>query len=122
MPHSTRRSLAVVVSTLLLSACGKDISLTDPSGRDFASAPVHAISDAANSGGRSGFYFLPPIVRNPVVTGTFDGNLTPEVQICRLNAGACDGALLARFTTTTGPGSETVRVDMTSQLYIVNWN
>jgi len=30
--------------------------------------------------------------------------------------------LVAEFTTTTGPGSETVRVDVTSQNYVVNWH
>ncbi len=31
--------------------------------------PDLAISDAAHSGGRAGFYFLPPLVPNPHATG-----------------------------------------------------
>jgi uncharacterized protein YjdB len=81
-----------------------------------------AISDGAHAPGNSGFFLLPPIVANPAYTGVFDPNLSPEVQVCRFGVSACDGAPIAVYTTTTGPGSETVRVGSSNDHYIVNWN
>ncbi len=95
-------------------------------------APSYEIHDAAHDLVNSHFYWLPPMTRQPSFTGTFDGNLSPVVEITELPAGTVCGAdgpngtriprPIAMFTTTTGPGSETVRVDPAGQLYIVNWH
>src|SRR3989449_61311 len=62
------------------------------------------------------------MTRQPSFTGTFDGTLAPVVEISELGGvTGCTSHIVATFTTTTGPGSETVRVDLVNQLYIVNW-
>lgn len=83
--------------------------------------PSTVISDGAHSGGNAHFYFLPPLVPNPAHTGMFDGSLSPIVEICAIGNDGCEG-LIATYSTTTGPGSETVRLDATEEHYIVNWH
>ena len=86
-------------------------------------APSFLIQDAAHNGGNPHFYWLPPMTRQPSFTGTFDGTLAPVVEISELGGvTGCADRVVATFTTTTGPGSETVRVDPAGQLYIVNWH
>jgi len=82
--------------------------------------PQFEISDAGHGTGTPGFYFLPPMVAAPTFTGTFVSGLTLEVEICVWNGTACD-ALIATFSTNTGTGSETVRVDTENEQYIVSW-
>ena len=85
---------------------------------------VRSVSDAA-VGGTPHVFFLPPMVANPSATGAFDGGLAPVVQICELVASSCGagpGSVVATFTTTSGPGSETVRVNAADQHYVVNWH
>jgi hypothetical protein len=79
-----------------------------------------AISDGAHNNGNEYFYFLPPIVKQPVPSGAFDGNQSPVVEVCALNGGTCV-ATVATFTTTSGPNDETVRVNSEAEYYGVNW-
>src|SRR5438309_4653088 len=86
-------------------------------------APSFLIQDATHNGGNPHFYWLPPMTRQPSFTGTFDGTLAPVVEISELGGVAgCADRVVATFTTTTGPGSETVRVDPAGQQYLVNWH
>jgi hypothetical protein len=78
-----------------------------------------AISDQVHSSGHAGFFWLPPLVAAPTLQGAFDATQEPAVTITPLVAGATP---IATYTTTTGPGSETIRVDAASQNYIVNWH
>lgn len=80
------------------------------------------IVDAAHSAEVDHFYFLPPLVSNPSYTGTFAGTLLPEVDICELDEVTLNCPVIATYTMTTGPGSETVRVELLDELYIVNWH
>jgi hypothetical protein len=45
------------------------------------------ISDQAHNGGTSGFWFLPPLVHQPAVTGTFAPGLAPVVKIDHVDGG-----------------------------------
>src|SRR5207245_366160 len=85
-----------------------------------AARPQFEISDASHGMGTPGFYFLPPMRAAPTFTGTFVSGLTLEVEICVWNGTACD-APIATFSTKTGTGDETVRVDPENEQYIVNW-
>lgn len=85
-----------------------------------ARTPRFDIADAARAYKR-GFYWLPPIVSSPSVGGTFDGTLSPTVEICELVDAAC-GPLVARYTTTSGPNGDLVQVQPDDQLYQVNWH
>ena len=87
--------------------------------------PDHAISDGAHSGGTPGFFFLPPMVSQPAVTGIFDPDivaLNPVVLICDVTAAPdtdCGGATpaLRVFTRTSSPA---ITVD--DGKYKVNWD
>jgi len=63
--------------------------------------------------GNAHFFFLPPMVKAPITTGTFNANLAPSVTICQLAGNACG---VPPFT--VGP----VQVDPAGQQYKVNWN
>ncbi|HJQ10395.1 MAG TPA: PKD domain-containing protein, partial [Gemmatimonadaceae bacterium] len=78
------------------------------------------IADAAHDFA-AGFYWLPPLVPQPVYSGEADPALAPEVHICELTGTTC-GAEIATFTTSTASNSETVRWDATAKQYIVNWH
>jgi hypothetical protein len=80
---------------------------------------LYTISDGAHNG-TEGFYFLPPMVRNPDYSGTFDPNLSPVVEICETPA--CVGPHHATFSKTEGTGSEIVRLDKAAEHYKVNWH
>ncbi|MBI4503504.1 MAG: hypothetical protein HY700_20380 [Gemmatimonadetes bacterium] len=108
------RVLTLIAATLL-AACGRDAAA--PS----AAAPSLAISDGAHDAGNGHFYFLPPVVSAPAFTGTFDAQRSPTVVICALEAGGC-GSVIAEFSMTSGPGSETVRVAPKDERYLVNWH
>jgi len=72
-----RRSLVVAIAgTALLVACSEQspVELAE------VPQPEFAISDGA-SGGNEHFYFLPPMVKSPSYSGTFDPTLSPVVVI-----------------------------------------
>src|SRR2546428_14010649 len=107
-----RSRLLMCAAAMLAAACQDRQSPT--------AAPSFLIQDAAH-GGNPHFYWLPPMTRQPSFTGTFDAKLSPTVEIRELPAGtACGARDPITFTTTTGPGSETIRVD--GEMYIVNWH
>jgi alpha-tubulin suppressor-like RCC1 family protein len=95
-------------------ACSDQTLSTAPN----ASLPRFDIADAA-SDYKAGFYWLPPIVKQPNAAGTFDASLSPTVEICELVGNEC-GAILATYTTTSGPGGELVRLQ--DEHYHVNWH
>ena len=72
-----RHSLVVAIAgTALLAACSEQ-SPVELAG---VPEPEFAISDGA-SGGNEHFYFLPPMVKSPSYSGTFDPTLSPVVVI-----------------------------------------
>jgi len=77
------------------------------------------ISDAAHGGGTAGFYWLPPMVAAPQVSGAFVAGLKPVVRIDELDAGLAFRRTLVTYTTTSGAGPEVVRAG--EDHYIVNW-
>jgi stigma-specific protein Stig1 len=80
------------------------------------------VSDAMNNGGTAGFYFLPPIVSDPALIGTFDAALSPIVRIDQMSPTGTPLKTIATYTTTSGPGYETVRLDPSGPNYILNWH
>lgn len=99
---------------VFLAACSER-----PTGPEMGE-PVAAISDGANEG-NDHFFFLPPMVPDPIVSGTFDGSQEPWIEICVWEGSSC-GAGLEIYNMATGPGSETIRVNATDEHYIVNWH
>ncbi len=113
--------LALYSGLVLSFGCRDSVVSVDP--RSIAAVTAQ-ITDAAHNGGPAHFYFLPPIVAAPSGTATFDASVAPftAVEICEWTGSTCVLPLLARFTTTSGPGSETIRVDIDSGDYVVNWH
>ena len=108
-----RRFAPALAGLLLLAACSDDRA---PTGVDDLPAPpaASAISDGAN-GGNPDFFFLPPLVKNPSITGTFNPDLAPEVEVCHLVGDDCgDPATIVAYF---GPGEAQVR----ESHYQVNW-
>jgi hypothetical protein len=91
--------------------------------------PDFAISDAVHESGTAGFYFLPPMVAQPSVSGTFDADiaaLNPAIAICDVtsgpdsNCGDAGGTAAAIvFTSTSTPA---ITLDPTTPQYQVNWD
>ena len=90
-----RRLLALSVLAIAL-ACQDRSSPTEPRGLSVPTGPAGAISDGAH-GGNPDFFFLPPMVSNPVgnqnyEAGRFNATLGPRltIEICRLQAAPVD--------------------------------
>ncbi len=82
-----RRTLHQItaLAAIALAACADSSSLSGPAGMmDSPPAPSRSISDAAHNGGTAGFYFLQPLVAQPVDTGVFDPKRAVSVTVCRL--------------------------------------
>ena len=110
--HNTlaRRSLSPrLILAAIVAACSSADRVTAP-----LTKPEFAISDAVHEGGTPGFYFLPPVVRQPTFGGTFDagqlGNL--RVYVCDLTSGGCP----IEFPSTA------IKLAPADQQYQVNWN
>lgn len=108
----------VLVSSLFLDNCQKEIN---PLINDFYQ-DLSAKNSYIAIQGTEHFFFLPPLASMPSLMGTFAGNLEPVVQICRWTGTGCEFPPIVEFTTTTGRGSERVRVVPEDELYIVNWH
>src|SRR5438094_7780703 len=117
-----------LVATWLLAvaACSSDRHLTAPGTR-----PAFDISDAVHGGGTPGFFFLPPLVPQPTIGGTFDtdiATLNPQVAICDITLGPdtdCGGSsegatpAIIVYTTTSTPA---ITLAPTAAAYSVNWD
>ena len=112
------RFSSVPFALAILVACSDRNAPTAPASR----APSKEILDGGHNTGNAHFFFLQPMVSTPNYQGLFDASLAPTVEICVWNGTGCVLPLIANFSTTTGPGSETVRLNTTDQGYIVNWH
>ncbi len=111
--------LAMSSATLLGALLGACVDQREPMA---PAAPAAQIVDAVHSGGNQHFYWLPPLVPEPTPTGVFDPSLSPSVEICEWTGSSCVLPLLARFTMSSGSGSEVVRLGLEGEHYIVNWH
>ena len=109
-----RARLLFVPLIVALSACTDRTYSTAPN----VNLPSFAIADAPRDY-KAGFYWLPPMVKQPNAIGTFDASLSPTVEICELVGDSC-GEVIATYTTASGPGGELVRIQ--DQQYHVNWH
>jgi hypothetical protein len=119
-----RLAVSAVVLSVGLAACTDRPSPTSPPRSPLAAAPLFAISDGAHSGGNPNFFFLPPLVGNPVnnpnfKSGTFDPHVLPVVRVFLLPAQAPAGCNLADAPI-YGPVAATL--DPGGEQYQHNWN
>src|SRR5690242_479016 len=109
--------LLPLAAAIVVFACQSDRPLGSRAGKVSAD-----ISDGAHCVGTTlpcvlgnpHFFFLPPMVKAPTTTGTFNPNLAPAVTICQLNAGQ---ACVSNTSFSPGPA----QLDPTGQQYKVNW-
>ena len=109
-----RSRLLLVPLLVAVSACSDQTLSTSPND----GLPSFDIADAARDY-KAGFYWLPPMVNQPTVSGAFDAALSPTVEICEITDDVC-GPTLATYTMTSGPGGEVVRLQ--DGHYHVNWH
>ncbi len=112
--------LLVVVAGFVLVACQSDRPVSAHGGRISAdiSDGAHQANCLTATGtcvpGNAHFFFLPPMVKAPTTTGTFNPSLAPSVTICRLAGNDCVA------NTSFSPGA--AQVDLAGQQYKVSWN
>lgn len=112
-----RRGL-LVAALCALAACDAMQSPTLP-----AAAPPPEPSFRIEDGqtwGASGFFFRLWSLPEPLSAGTFDGGLSPVVEICRMSGESC-GPVLATFARTSGSYGRRVTVNAAEQVYEVGW-
>src|ERR1051325_6789957 len=125
-PLNSKAAWTLALLSTLAAACtdeGNNFTALQP-------GPEFAISDAFHGGGTPGFFFLPPMVAQPAVSGTFDADITtlnPQIAICDVTNGPdvnCGGSgpnatpAVIVFTTTSTPP---ITLDPTTPQYQVNW-
>src|SRR6266566_3515679 len=122
----TSRVAWLVPALLIVEACASGDRPTAP-----RPGPEFAISDGVHEGGTPGFFFLPPMVAQPTVSGAFDADITtlnPQIAICDVTSspdvncgGSSPGATPAVvvFTTATTPA---ITLNPTTPQYQVNWD
>lgn len=117
-------SLGVVVAVVGLAACRNDSTLQP-------NTPIlnALILDGAHSNGNKDFFFLPPLVANPVGSpfydaGKFNAHLAPVVEVCELTAP--DVASLATSTCKSPTlrvfGPAKMSLDASNEQYQLNWD
>lgn len=111
-----RRKLLALGCTIFFFGCDSAPTLTSP--RE-AAPPSFGIFDGAHSGGNPDFFFLPPMVPNPVnhpnfKAGEFNAQLRPRVTICQLDGSACGPNTVADFS----PG----QISLGTENYQVDWD
>src|SRR3989442_5005081 len=118
MRHLTRLVAAIVV----LSGCRDNSPLQENT------PTLNAlIVDGAHGDGNKDFFFLPPLVANPVGSanydaGGFNSNLSPFVEVCELSA---NPILFPTTACKTGPllfGPARMSLDAGNQQYQSNWD
>ena len=119
-----KRAALLLLTAALFAACSdhREPTAARSSGlsADISDAGHTSTSFASNPH----FWWLPPLVAAPSPTGVFNPRLSPVVQVCnaRVVMPCPADQLHVAFTKTSGPGSQTVRVDAANEQYIVNWN
>ena len=107
---SSKRILRAAV--LLVGILGCERSPTEPS-LDFK---VVKLTTSAQF-----FFFLPPVGKQVNYSGVFDPAASPEVRICEVSGSEC-GIEVAHMTTSPASGDEMIVLDVSHELYLVNWH
>ena len=110
-----KRVVPIAIAIGVLVACRDQQQLTAPT------RPSADFSDGTVAGGNLHFFFLPPLVKQPSFSGTFNPALRPVVEICQLDVDINNIPIACSATAPTiNPGI--VELDLVDELYQVNWN
>jgi len=117
-----RRALLLLALAALAGACDslESPTLAAPEQAAPPGKPSRWIADG-RSWGASGFYWELWSSPQTTYTGTFDGGLSPVVEVCRVNADDECGTLVAWFSRTGGSTTRRVTVNATEQRYETEW-
>ena len=109
----------IAAATVFSSACTAP-DLATPNLLEPPQPSAEILDDAR--GGGSGFYFLPPLVPAPQVTGEFDVTALADltVEVCEWVEGAC-ASVIAVFSDTAEPGEPVIKLDPVAESYSVVW-
>lgn len=125
VPMTRLKSLPLISLLLLAFGCRDSEHPTSPFGPRgpvFSADQFPALDTTPAPFLRPPFALLPPLAPQRDLAGMLDAGLAPVVEICHLTGTECAVPLVARFTTTSGPASETVRIGSPEDHYIVNWH
>ncbi len=110
-----KRVVALASALAVCIACGDQHPITSPL------RPSADFSDGSVPGGNPHFFFLPPLVKQPSFSGTFNPALRPVVEICQLDVDINNIPIGCSATVPTiNPGI--VQLDLVDEQYQVNWN
>ena len=112
---------AAVLAIVAMAGCTEQ-RVTQPA----AGRPLALILDGAHNGDPN-FFFLPPLVPNPVNdphfnASAFDGTLSPTVEVCRLTGDPTAGSVFCDVKASLVFGPVPATLDATNQQYQVNWD
>jgi len=111
-----KRIVLLSLSCALIVACQDQRSLTG------VKPPSALLRDGANSGNRH-FFFLPPLVKQPSVSGVFNPALKPVVVICQLDVGPPPLNIPIGCSPGVAPiNPGPVTADVAGQQYKTNWD
>jgi len=114
-----KKRFLLIVPLFILAACEESplqhSAETLNSGAILTSGHVIGISDA--------FHFLPPLAADPENPGEFDPSQEPVVEVLQWNGSSYE-SMEPRilFSMYSGSGSELIRMDESSEHYILNWH
>src|SRR3989454_8953893 len=110
-----KRVVPIAIAIGVLVACRDQQQLTAPT------RPSADFSDGTVAGGNLHFFFLPPLVKQPSFSGTFNRALRPVVEICQLDVDINTIPIACSATAPTiNPGI--VQLDLVDEVYQVDWN
>ena len=92
-----KRIVLLSLTCILVVACQDQRS---PTG---VRPPSALLMDGAHNGGNQHFFFLPPLVPQPTLSGVFNPNLKPVVVICELDVSTTPAACSSAAPINPGP-------------------
>src|SRR5262245_32686131 len=96
-----------VSSWLLLALVAASCQTIPDDGPSYKMGQNYLIVDEVHGAGAKGFFWLPPLVPQPVLSGSFDGTVAPIVIIEEIDTtGVSTGRTVARFATVPGAGAD----------------
>lgn len=116
MKERLRFALLVLAATIAVTGCDSSFSfILGPNNEQFLPASV---ADGA-SGGNEHFFFLPPVVADPLTNGEFDSTLNPILLLADLSVPE-SAPLTFSMADSANSESEPIRVDTENEWYQLN--
>src|SRR5437763_1771005 len=119
-----RLALVMTAIAVLTVGCKEQRILQPPA----SAGPAYMVSDGAHNG-NAHFFFLPPLEPDPSALfhpGTFNGGLSPVVEVCPLSGDPSSGSPVDCMMSSGTPvlvfGPAPMALDATNERYTRNWD